>query len=52
MEMGGGGRACFLGVEGQVVAIPGADGAELQVANDLAHGRIGCGSWGDVVAEG
>ena len=51
VEMGGGRRASFPGVEGQVVAIPGVDGAELQVADDLAHGRIGCGSRGCVVTK-
>ena len=51
MEMGGGRRTCFPGVEGQVVAIPGVDSAKLQVADDLAHGCIGCGGRGYVVAE-
>ena len=49
--MGGGSRTCFPGIEGPIVAIPGVDGAELQAADDLAHGCVGCGSWGDVVAE-
>ena len=42
----------FSGVEGQVIAIPGVDSAELQVADDLAHGRVGRGNWGYVVTEG
>ena len=50
--MGRGRRTGFSGVEGQVVAIPGVDGAELLDADDLAHGCVGCWSWGDVVAEG
>ena len=52
MEMGRGGRKGFIGVEGQIVAVPCVDGAEFQVADDLAHGCIGCGSWGYVVTEG
>ena len=50
--MGGGRRTGFPGVEGQVVAIPGVDSAEFQVADDLAHVRIRCGSRGYVVTEG
>ena len=40
------------GVECQVVAIPCVDGAKFQVADDIAYGCIGRGSWGYVVTEG
>ena len=50
--MGRGRRTGLPGVEGQVVAIHGVDGAEIQVADDLAYGCIRRGSWGYVVTEG
>ena len=39
------------GAEGHVVAIPGVDGAEFQVAYDSAYGCVLCGGWCYVVTE-
>ena len=45
-------RKGYPGVEGQVVAVAGVDGAKFQVADDFAYGCIGRGNWGYVVTEG
>ena len=52
MEMVGGGRKGFLGVEGSVVAVSGVDGAEIQFAYDTAHGCVRLGCWRYIVSEG
>ena len=36
--MGGGRRKGFPGVEGQIVEVPGVEGAKFKVAYDIAHG--------------